>query len=369
MQISSYEQRLARLACEYSVTLKKGDVLLIKGNTHSLPLIQAIYKHALQLGALPYVEMDFTDSDYMLYKHGDPEVITKLTPWAENMYHNLNALITIFCTGNSNALKNIDHDVFGKRQAEIRKIRKIRHTREAEGLFKWTIVPYVNEALAQNAGMSLEEYSDFVFEACKLNDSDPIESWKEVQAMQDKVIKYISGKKTIRIVGEKTDATFSLDGRKWINCCGLINMPDGEVFTSPVENSANGYMYFDIPSTYNGVEAEGIYLEFKDGIVVHSEAKVGDEFVKKMLKLDEGANKVGEIAFGTNTNISKATRNILIDEKIGRTLHIAIGSSYLSAGGKNESGLHWDIIKTMTNGGKVYFDGELVYENGEFLFL
>lgn len=365
--IQTYEQKLADLTCDYCTKVKKGDVVLIKGDTESIPLIKEIYKAVLKRGALPATDITFPDQSYIYYKYGEPEVITKLLPWAENMYQHINVAIFIHSSTNSAVLQNVDHSVVGKHSSARKPIMKIRNEREAKGLFTWTIVPYVNESMAQNAGMSFEEYSEFVFNACKLNDADPVASWKEVDAMQSKVVDRFTGSKKVRIVGEKTDITLGVDGRKWISCAGTLNMPDGEVYTSPVEDSANGHIYFDIPTTYNGVEAEGVYLELKDGVVVSSSANTGEAFLQKMLRLDEGANKIGEVAFATNMNIQIPTKNILFDEKIGGTIHLAVGASYPDAGGKNESGLHWDLIKNMKNGGKAYLDDVLVYEDGKFL--
>lgn len=367
MAVETYEVKLAKLICDYSVKLKKGDKVLIRGEIGAVPLIKEIYKYALQKGALPATDIKFEDQQYLYYKYGNPDVVAQLLPWDEAMFRELNAFIFVVCEGNSSLLKNVDHALVGKHSACRKPLMKIRSEREAKGLFRWALLPYFTESMAQNAGMSLEEYSKFVFDACKLNDVDPANSWREVEAMQNKMVARLTGSKKLHIVGDNTDLTLNVEGRTWINCCGLRNMPDGEVYTSPVEDSANGHIYFDVPTTYNGVEAEGVYLEFKDGIVIKSSADQGEEFLQKMLKLDDGANKVGEIAFATNMNIQVPTKNILFDEKMGGTMHLAIGASYPSAGGKNESGLHWDLIKNMKNGGKAYLDDVLIYENGKFI--
>ena len=215
--------------------------------------------------------------------------------------------------------------------------------------------------------MSLEEYSDFLLDTCFLNDEDPVKRWLEMEEMQSRIADILNTKSKIRFVGEKTDITFSTAGRKWISCSGKNNFPDGEIFTSPVEDSANGTVYFDFPAIYRGNEVNNITITLKDGKVVEATAEKNEDFLQKMLNLDEGASFVGEIAIGTNTNVTKITGDILLDEKIGGSIHIAFGASYPETGGKNESGLHWDIIKNMKNGGKIYADDELIYENGNFI--
>ena len=177
----------------------------------------------------------------------------------------------------------------------------------------------------------------------------------------------MDGSKTIKITGKDTDLTLSVEGRTWENCCGYRNMPDGEVFTSPVETSADGVIFFDIPTTFNGVEAKNVFLRFEKGKVVEAKAEKGQDFLYKMLDMDEGARFVGEIAFGLNDNITKPTKNILFDEKIGRSMHLAIGASYESVGGKNKSALHWDLIKDMKNGGTVEADGKIIYKDGRHI--
>ena len=201
---------------------------------------------------------------------------------------------------------------------------------------------------------------------------DPVAKLKELDEKQTKWANYLNGVKKLRIVGEKTDITFGVEGRKWISCSGLNNYPDGEVFTSPVENDVNGEIYFDFPQIYRGNEAQGVHLWIENGKVVKAKADKGEDFLNAMLDMDEGSRGIGEIAIGTNDRIQEVTGNILFDEKIGGSIHMAVGASYPEAGGKNVSGLHWDLIKNMKDasgeaGGKIFADDILIYENGKFL--
>ena len=215
--------------------------------------------------------------------------------------------------------------------------------------------------------MSLTDYEDFVFSACKVDKKDPIAEWKKVSQYNARIIKYLKGKKEIRIVAPDTDLRYNVAGRVWINCDGSNNFPDGEVFTAPIENSANGHIRFTFPAVYGGREVEDVRIEFKDGKAVSAKASRGEEFLNTMLDSDKGARYLGEVAIGTNFGIRQFTKNTLFDEKIGGTIHMALGQSYPETGGKNRSGLHWDMVCDLRTGGALYADKELFFKNGKFL--
>lgn len=214
--------------------------------------------------------------------------------------------------------------------------------------------------------MSLSEYEAFVFSACKLYSENPMEAWLQVRADQQRIVDHLNQCSTVRYVTEGTDISFSTKGRTWINSDGQNNMPSGEVFTSPVEDSVNGTVRFSYPGLYQGHEVEEVALSVKDGHIEKWEARRGKEFLDRIFQTP-GARRFGEAAIGTNYDIQRMTKNILFDEKIGGTMHMAIGQSYLQCGGKNESSVHWDMITDMTHGGEVWADGELIYQNGKFL--
>ena len=239
--------------------------------------------------------------------------------------------------------------------------------RSAEGTAKWVIADVPTHALAQEAKMSFDEYSEFLFKSCYLDLDDPVAKLKDLDEKQTKWANYLNNVKEIHITGEKTDIKFNVEGRKWISCSGMNNYPDGEVFTSPVEDGINGEIYFDYPQNYRGNSANGVHLWIKDGLIIKAEAEKGEEFLHAMINMDDGSHGIGEIAIGTNEEIQEITGNILFDEKIGGAIHMAVGASYPETGGKNVSGLHWDMIKNMKNGGKIYADGTLIYENGKML--
>jgi aminopeptidase len=214
--------------------------------------------------------------------------------------------------------------------------------------------------------MSLEEYEDFVYRSCLVDREDPVAEWKKIHEQQEKICHLLNQTCEMRVLGEDTDLTFSVKGRKWINCSGKENMPDGEVFTTPIEDSANGAVRFTLPGIFSEREVEDIKLTFRDGKVVKASASKGDEFLQRILGI-EGADRIGEAAIGTNYGITKFTKNMLFDEKIGGTIHLALGASFPETGGLNKSAIHWDILKDMEKDGEIYADGKLFYKNGKFV--
>ncbi|MCA1927498.1 MAG: aminopeptidase [Calditerrivibrio sp.] len=362
-----FEKKLSRLICDYSLKIKEGDVVEIRGEVCAESLIRELYKYILEIGAYPLVRMNFSEQLHTFYKYASEKQLSMIPEILMTTSKTLNALIHIDSESNTRQLTNIDPSKIAFHRKSTKILKDIMFEREAKGEFKWVIVPYPTSAMAQDAEMPLEEYANFIEMACKLDEDDPVKSWEDVNRKQQNIVERLTGTKKLRIVGYKTDLTLNTDRRSWINCSGRHNLPDGEVFTSPVEDSANGEIFFDIPTSFMGVEVQGVHLTFENGAVVRSSAQKGEEFLKKMIETDESAKFVGEIAFGLNNSITIPSKNILFDEKIGKTIHLAIGSSYPEAGGKNRSGLHWDLIKEMKSGGKVYKDDILIYENGEFL--
>ena len=239
--------------------------------------------------------------------------------------------------------------------------------RAARGEMRWTYALFPTNAYAQDAEMSLGEYEDFVYNACLGDINDPVGYWRQFSAWQQKIVDWFEGKKEVHITAPETDLYLSVEGRTFINCNGHENIPDGEVFTSPVEDSINGHVFFSYPSIENGREVSGIRLWFENGHVVKATAEKNEKFLLETLDTDEGARRVGEFAFGTNRGINRFTRQILFDEKINGSFHLALGAAYPETGGQNESAIHWDMICDMRQGGKVEVDGQLIYQNGKFL--
>lgn len=359
--------KYAKILVEYSVDVQKDDLVIIRGEAQAQPLLLAVYEEVLKRGGNPVLRTILPGAAESFFKHAGEDQLDYIDPFSELEYEKADKVISIGAPSNVKNLAKVNPEKLARRSKATRHLSTKMLKRSADGFLKWVICDYPTNALAQEAKMSLAEYEEFLLGACYLHLEDPVARWKEIGSMQDSIVDYMNGVKSIRIVGEKTDLTISVDGRKWISCCGNNNFPDGEVFTSPVENSANGEIYFDFPAIYRGNEASGIHIKFENGKVVHATAEKGEEFFLSMINQDEGARFLGEVAVGTNEMIQDITGNILFDEKIGGSIHLALGASYPETGGVNESGLHWDIIKNMKNGGKIYADGKLIYENGKFL--
>ena len=358
-------EKLAKLAVQYSVDVKPKEKVLIGGSELALPLIHEIYKECLLQDAYPMIILQ-PDIQYTFFKYAKEHQLTFVSPFEKFLVENIDVSIRVYCDPNPKRLTNIEPLKIRMHAAARRELAEIFNRRAAEGKLKWTLLPYPISAQAQEAGMSLTEYEDFVYSSCLVDKEDPIEEWRRIHEKQEKICKYLNGVSELRIVGEDTDISMSVEGRKWINCDGKYNMPDGEVFTAPIEDSVEGTIRFTFPGIVAGREVEDIKLTFKKGKVVEASAAKGEDLLKELLKI-EGADRVGEVAIGTNYAINRFTKNMLFDEKMGGTIHMALGNSYPESGGKNKSAIHWDILKDMKKDGEIYADGKLVYKNGKFL--
>lgn len=359
-------ERYAQLLVNYSLYLKKGETLFIRTSTVAEPLVKEIYREATRKGAHVEVFFDFQGKAKIFNQEASEEQLKRVSPLTEYAYNNFDAYLYIIAEYNLTSMQNADQAKQKIQQEANKAISQVYSKRTAEGSMKRSLCLYPTNASAQAAGMSLEEYEDFVFGACHLFADDPEAEWLKIREHQQGKVDYLNKVATVRYVNPKSDISFSVDGRTWINSDGCNNMPSGEVFSSPVEDSVNGHIYFDYPSYYQGHEVQGILLEVKDGQVIKWNADKGQEFLNKIFDIP-GSRYFGEVAIGTNYGIQTPTKNILFDEKIGGTIHMAIGQSYLQTGGKNESSVHWDMIADMKHGGQIFADGTLIYENGQFL--
>ena len=358
--------KLARVLVDYSVEAKKGDLVEIGGAPIAEPLIVEVYRAALQAGAHPYLRLHLPELTETFYKTAKQHQLKFVGPMAEFEIENVDKIVSVWADDNTKALANVDPKKQATRSAATSRLFKRFMDREAAGELMWVGTQFPCNASAQDAEMSLSEYEDFVLNACLIHLKDPIAAWKKVHRKQEKICKFLNERKKIRVVAEGTDLSMSVEGRKWVNCDGKANMPDGEIFTGPIEDSVEGTISFSFPAYYSGREADGVSLTFKKGKVVKAKATKNEGFLNAMLDSDEGARRVGEFAIGTNYAIQKFTKNTLFDEKIGGTIHMALGASIPESGGMNESGVHWDIVNDMREGGKIYADGKIVYKNGKF---
>jgi len=357
---------MAQTIAQYSVSLKPGDRFLILASVPGLPLAREVYREALTLGALPVVRTLHPQLDELLYRYGNDDQVQFVPEHEKQELESLNARLVI--RGDENVMT-----LAGVEPARLRLGRQARRpllermmVRKAAGELKNCVTQYPTSGSAQEAGMSLADYEEFVFHACFADRSDPIGAWRELSRQQQTYVDFLNKVKTLRVEGPGTEMTLSVEDRKWANSDGKANFPSGEVFTSPVEDSVNGRVRFDVPTLFSSRPVEAIELEFKAGKVVSATAARGEDMLQSALDTDAGSRSLGEFAFGLNYGITRATRNILFDEKMGGTIHMAVGAGYPETGSTNRSAIHWDMIKDMKQG-RVYADGKLVYENGRFI--
>lgn len=359
--------KLADVLLNYCVKLKAGQLMVINATELAAPLIRELYKQALLIGAHPYTKVAIEGIEEIYYKHTTPEQLHFISPISKFEIEKIDAAVGIMSIYNTRSLSNIDPQKQAISHKASAELMKRYMERAAKGELNWVGCLYPTYASAQDAGMSLSDYEDFVFGACALDKKDPVAEWKKISKYNQSLINYLKNKKEIRVKAIDTDLTYNVAGRKWINCDGANNFPDGEVFTAPIEDSANGHIRFSFPAEFSGREADDVRIEFKNGKAVSAKASKGEEFLNAMLDVDKGARFLGEVAIGTNYGIKQFTRNTLFDEKIGGTIHMALGQSYPESGGKNQSGIHWDMVCDLRKGGELYADGQLFFKNGKFL--
>ncbi|MDR5684359.1 MAG: aminopeptidase [Armatimonadota bacterium] len=361
-------ERLAEVLVRYSLVVKPGQLVRISGPALAEPLIVACYRHVLRAGGHPLLRVTVDGVEEVYYKEASEEQLRFVSEIQRTEVERIDASIGIWAEYNTRALTNVSPARRRIRSEATRDLMQRFLERAAEGVLRWVGTQYPTQAEAQEAEMSLREYEDFVYGAGYLDRPDPVAEWERIRERQAHIAGFLASKREIRIVGPDTDLTVGVAGRRWINAAGESNFPDGEVFTGPEETKTHGRVRFTYPALYAGREVSDVRLAFEGGRVVEAKAAKGEEFLREMLETDEGARVLGEFAFGLNDNIQRFTRNILFDEKIGGTVHVALGSSYPETGGRNQSGIHWDMICDLRQGGEVYADGELIARDGRFLF-
>lgn len=358
--------KLARLLTEYSLGLQPGQIVCIRGNAIAAPLIRECYRAALRCGAYVYTRVLLDGTTEIFYREANAKQLRWVSPFTKHEYERVDAYLTIWGDENTKALSRIDPKRMAKASLASRPLTTLFLKRIAQHTLRWVGTQWPCNASAQDAEMSLEDYEDFVYGAGHLDDRDPVASWKRISKAQQALANRLDKAREVRIVAEDTDIRYRCNGRKWINCDGKENFPDGEVFTGPIEDSVEGHIRFSFPAVHHGRETDGVRLTFERGQVVKSEASKGQDFLRAMLAMDKGASYLGEAAIGTNYNINRYTKNTLFDEKIGGTVHFALGASLPETGGRNASGLHWDMVCDLRKGGEIWVDGELIQRNGHF---
>lgn len=351
----------ARTLVHYSVQARSREIITVDGPPAAEPLIVAIHEELLKTGAYASVRMTPEACTANLFAHGKPHHFDSVSKLDTALARQVDGLIRIMAPTNTRALSEADP----KKQARLsRATRSLRQTMLKK---KWVLTLHPTNAYAQEADMSLESFRDFAYAALYADTDDPVRKWKETAKRQARLIRLLHKADQVRIVGPDTDLSLSVKGRTFINSCGKHNLPCGEVFTGPLENSAEGCIRYDYPVVHAGREIDGIRLVFRKGRVVEASAEKNNAFLQHMLDMDPGARRLGELGIGTHYGIKQFIKNILFDEKIGGTVHLALGQAYAETGGRNTSALHWDMIKDLRQGGALYLDGTCVQKDGTFL--
>ncbi|MFX1374645.1 MAG: aminopeptidase [Promethearchaeota archaeon] len=366
--INPFYEKLAQLAVNYSLKVKKGDRVLIKGPSFAQELLQALHTEVIKSGGNSLLYPSVEGEIELLFKYGTEEQLIYVDDVNLQIFKDFDGYIQIYADYNTRKLSLIDPVKMAKFQSapKRKEIYRLITERYAKGEIHWVILPFPCQSHAQEANMDLFSFTNFIERALFLDKDDPAKEWSKLDIKQSKIVDFLNNVETIKVIGEDTNLEFSVKGRKWENCCGKVNLPDGEIFTGPVEDSVNGKIRFTYPGIYNGREIENIYLEFKKGKVIKAKAEKGEELLEEILKI-ENADIIGEFAIGTNYGITKFIKYMLFDEKMGGTIHCALGLGLPETGSKNVSAIHWDILKDMKHpGSQILADNKIIYEEGNW---
>jgi aminopeptidase len=360
-------ERLAEVLVDYSTEISPGQLVLLETTPSATPLLRALFRKVVEAGGHPHTRIALPGVAESLLERGSDEQLEWVNPARRDDFERANARIYVDAEINTRHLSGVDP----ARQALMARSRQGLRDRYIErassGELHSVITLYPTSSAAQDAAMSLAQYEDFVYRAGLLDRDDPVGAWRELGERLGRLAVLLGETRELRVVAENTDLVLGVEGRTWIPSDGKENFPDGEVFTGPEETSVAGRIRFTYPSSFAGRMVRDVELRFEEGEVVEARAAQGQDFLREMIALDPGARRVGEFAFGMNDAVEEFTAHTLFDEKIGGTVHLALGMSYPESGGVNQSALHWDLVCDLRSGSEVYADGELVYRDGAFL--
>jgi aminopeptidase len=361
-------EKLADVLVNYSVGVKSGQLVRITATPAATPLVTEIFRKVVATGAHPFTRINLEETQEIFLKNASKEQLSYVNPIAKYEMETIDCSINIWAEENTRSLTNVDAESMRLSRGAKKPLMDLFMKRAAEGSLRWCGSQYPTNASAQDADMSLADYQDFVYSAGMVDQPDPVAAWKRISERQQRLTDFLNGKRDYHVVAANgTDVRMSVAGRRWINCDGHENFPDGEVFTGPIVESVSGQINFSFPAVYDSREVCDVKLTFKNGKVVAASASKGEDFLIKMLDMDGGSRFLGECAIGTNYAIQQYTRNTLFDEKIGGTVHFALGAGYPETGNTNQSGLHWDMVVDLRRGGHIEIDGHKIAENGRFL--
>jgi aminopeptidase len=360
-------ERLAETLVDYSLAVQPEQLVVLQGGLEAEPLLTEVYRRVLRAGGNPLLRLALPRTQEIFYRDANEQQLTRITPFDRLVPEQADASLVIISDTNTRNLAGADPAKQQLAQSARRELTQTYMARSASGELRWCVTLFPTNAHAQDADMSLDAFTDFVYAACHVDEPDPVAYWRGVGAEQQRLIDWLAPKREAHITGPDTDLRLGIAGRTFINADGRYNFPDGEIFTGPEEQAVDGTIRFSFPSIVQGREVEDIRLWFEGGRVVKATAGKNQEYLEAMLDADEGARRLGEFAFGTNFGIQQFTRNILFDEKIGGTVHLALGAGYPESGSRNQSAIHWDMICDLRQGGEVTVDGEPFLKDGAYL--
>jgi len=360
--------KFAEILVDHSLTIKKDDLFLISGSPLAKPLISSVFQLALKRGAHPFIRLGLESLNEIYYTQATKDQLQYISPVDLFEMKTVDARLSIISPENTRYMTHVDPNQQVIRSKAAKPLHDIFLKRAKDKDLRWCVTIFPTQASAQDADMSLHDYEEFVFKAAQIHKKDPKSYWQQLGKEQHTIKKRLETKKKLRILAENTDLTLSVENRTWIPCYGKENFPDGEIFTGPVEQSAEGKITFSFPLVYGGRRVDDVTLYFKKGKVIDADASTGKEFLLSMLDVDKGARYLGEIAFGLNKGIKDYSKNTLFDEKIGGSIHLALGSGYPETGSNNVSSIHWDMVCDLRKNGEVLADGECIFKKGKFLF-
>src|SRR3954465_1526883 len=361
------QQALAEILVRYSTKVQPGDVTVIQSTTIAEPLVQAIYEEVLRAGGHPVFQITPEGALSSFYELASDEQLDFVAPPQAWTYTESDVRIAVMAEENTRALTRSDPAKQSRAQKARKPLLEAAMKRSAEGTHRWALTLYPTHAFAAEADMSLAQYEEFFYRACLAYDDDPVTAWERQSEQVRRLAEWMEGREEGHVVGPGTDIRLNVSGRHWIPCYGSHNMPDGEFFTGPVEDAVNGEVSFSFPASYGGREGAGVRFRVEGGRTQAASGGGGEEFLLEMLDTDDGARRLGELGIGTNYGIGTGTKEILLDEKIGGTVHMAIGASYPESGGKNDSAVHWDMVCDLRQGGSIPVDGTEVQRDGQFV--
>lgn len=364
--MSNLYERWADVLTDYATSITSTDLVAISGDVLAEPLLRAIHRTALHRGANAVLLPSFSESKSDLLRAASDEQLAYISPIERWVSEEATVTINVLSSSNTRSLSSIDptrQTIWSRARTDL---RRISMQRAADGERRWSLTLFPTPAYAQDADMATDEFASFLEAACFLDRPDPVAAWRALSQRQARMIEWLTPRCDLHIVAPGTDLRMSVAGRQWVNSDGKRNFPSGEVFTAPLEDSVDGHVQFSYPVVTDGREISGIELRFETGVVVDASADKNESYLLAALDTDPGARRLGEIAFGTNDGINRFTKNILLDEKMGGTMHMALGAGYPETGSTNRSAIHWDMIRDLRAGGRATLDGEVVLEDGVY---